>query len=86
MTQTSSKDIRIELRGRIIHPKLLPPSSVGMGSEMCGYGIFAGSMLEMYDDSKGIHKKNVNFYALEALKRKKCQKLIVIVIGHICSW
>lgn len=57
-----------------------------MGSEMCGYGIFTGSMLEMYDDSKGIHEKNVNFYALEALKRKKCQKLIVIVIGHICSW
>ena len=38
------------------------------------------SMLEMYDDSKGIHKENVNFYTLEALKRKKCQKLIVIVI------
>lgn len=54
-----------------------------MGSEMCGYRIFAGFMLEMYDDSKGIHKKNVNFYTLEALKRKKCQKLIVIVIGHM---
>lgn len=52
---------------------------------MCGHMIFTGLMLEMHDDTNGMHRKKVNFYTLEALKRKECLKLIVIAMGHKCS-